>query len=1265
MQFVKRGPDIPERLLQAHEDGQVVFFCGAGISYPAGLPTFTGLVDRLYEDMGIDPDPVEAKAIKGGQYDTAVGLLEAKVMGGRQTVRKALARILTPNLTARNATATHQALLTLGRSRDARTRLVTTNFDRLFEEVISTMQLSVESFRAPLLPIPKNRWDGLVYLHGLLTANPVASDLERLVVSSGDFGLAYLTERWAARFVSELLRNYTVCFVGYSINDPVLRYMMDALAADRVLGESPPEMFAFGSYSKGKKADRAREWQAKNVTPVLYPEHLYHAYLHRTLRAWSETYRDGARGKEQIVVECAIARPLASTEQDDFVGRLIWALSDPSGLPAKRFAELNPVPSLDWLEPLSEGRFGHADLDRFGVPPKATVNEELAFSLTRRPTPYDLAPLMALVAWGTEQSRWDNVMVQIARWLIRHLDDPALLLWLVKRGGSLQDGMARYIETRLEELVQLETNDPDKLERIRANAPKAIPRPGMRTLWHLLLSGRVGTSGNDLDLYRWRKRLKQDGFTTTLRLELREKLTPRVSFSEPFPWPDEGREEVDESRHMARFVRADIVLSTNHVRPILQELASDELWTEALPELLPDFTGLLRDALDLWRELGYADDKNDQSYACQPSISEHPQNTGFRDWTVLIELVRDAWLAMCALSPEGARAAAQTWWKIPYPTFRRLAFFAAVQDDVIPRRQALDWLLADESWWLWSPETLREAMRLLVGLAPRLEEAELAQLERAILTGPPRVMYRADIEPASWVWIQERDIWLRLGKVAGAGARLSVDGIERLEALSGQYPDWQLSENERDEFSTWIGYGSELREYVTTPREPRELIEWLIANADTDVWQQDDWSERCREEFDATASALSELTLRGIWPRRRWREALNTWSEEELRCRSWDRMASVLARAPSDGLRVLNHGIAWWLQAVAKTCEIEEETFLSLCDGVLGLNYEDEQHDDGADVVGRAINHPVGLVTEALLRWWYRKPLKDDQRLGDNLSSRFSRICDTRISKFRHGRVLLARHVIALFRVDPNWAIRNVLPLFNWQLSRAEARFAWEGFLWSPRFYRPLMEALKPAFLDTANYCAELGEHGAQYPSLLTFAALDPGGVFTRRELATATAALTQEGRENAAETLVQGLAGAGAQAADYWRNRVVPYLRSVWPRLHDVASPAIAESFARACVEAGDAFPEALEEVRNWLQPLPFPGRILRRLYELNLHERFPGPTLELLDVVVGDDVRWPPPGELLACMRTIRATEPELKDDHRFQRLAEYLRAHGQSSD
>jgi hypothetical protein len=35
--------------------------------------------------------------------------------------------------------------------------------------------------------------------------------------------------------------------------------MMDALAADRLLGESPSEAFAFGSFSKGHEKAQATE----------------------------------------------------------------------------------------------------------------------------------------------------------------------------------------------------------------------------------------------------------------------------------------------------------------------------------------------------------------------------------------------------------------------------------------------------------------------------------------------------------------------------------------------------------------------------------------------------------------------------------------------------------------------------------------------------------------------------------------------------------------------------------------------------------------------------------------------------------------------------------------------------------------------------------------------------------------------------------------------------------------------------------------------
>ena len=62
MQFFKDGPDIPERLLQAHEDGHVVFFCGAGISRPTGLPEFEGLVKQLYDRLAPVPDAAQEAA---------------------------------------------------------------------------------------------------------------------------------------------------------------------------------------------------------------------------------------------------------------------------------------------------------------------------------------------------------------------------------------------------------------------------------------------------------------------------------------------------------------------------------------------------------------------------------------------------------------------------------------------------------------------------------------------------------------------------------------------------------------------------------------------------------------------------------------------------------------------------------------------------------------------------------------------------------------------------------------------------------------------------------------------------------------------------------------------------------------------------------------------------------------------------------------------------------------------------------------------------
>jgi len=309
MQFIANGPDIPDALLQAHEEGRVVFFCGAGIAYPAGLPGFKGLVDDIYRLSGTTFSDIEREAFKREQFDATLDLLERRLPGQRLAARRALAQALKPKLRRKGATDTHAALLRLARSRDGSLRLVTTNFDRVYHAAAKRTGQSFQPYAAPMLPVPKNsRWNGLVFLHGLLPEKPDDTALNRLVVTSGDFGLAYLTERWAARFVSELFRNYVVCFVGYSINDPVLRYMMDALAADRMLGEATPQAWAFADCESGQEQRKTIEWEAKGVTPILYEVSSgSHSALHQTLHAWAETYRDGVQGKEAIVTKHAMA----------------------------------------------------------------------------------------------------------------------------------------------------------------------------------------------------------------------------------------------------------------------------------------------------------------------------------------------------------------------------------------------------------------------------------------------------------------------------------------------------------------------------------------------------------------------------------------------------------------------------------------------------------------------------------------------------------------------------------------------------------------------------------------------------------------------------------------------------------------------------------------------------------------------------------------------------------------------------------------------
>ena len=575
MQFIADGPDIPDSLLQAHEDGRVVFFCGAGVSYPAGLPGFGGLVSKIYELLGAQPDRIEQDALDKSAFDTAIELLERRHPGHREEVRRALTNALTPNLRQKKARATHKALLQLAQSRTGQVRLVTTNFDRLFESSKKLASVETPSYAAPLLPIPKpSRWDGIVYLHGLLSAHVDSQSLNRLVISSGDFGLAYLTERWAARFVSDLFRNFVVCFVGYSINDPVLRYMRDALAADRLLGEETPQAYAFGSDDNDPEKAKS-EWISKGVQPILYSvreKGERHAALHETLIQWAEVYRSGSLGKEAIVAQYAPNAPSQSTSSDDYVGRVLWALSDSSGLPAKRFAELDPAPPIEWLDVLDERRFSSGDLGRFSLS-AADFDSELTFSLLRRPCSGKAGQWVSIVNRGAAAATLDAPMEQLARWLLRHVNNPKLVLWVARSGGRLHPDFRWKMRQHLDGRTAEHDRSKSRAVPLETKASDHVSAP-MRKLWELALANRLESVTDSSTLFDLQARIKKDGITPILRAQFRDAVRPIVRLSEPFElFADESNREKRQAKpkKLSDLVRWEVALSALHVHSTLGE----------------------------------------------------------------------------------------------------------------------------------------------------------------------------------------------------------------------------------------------------------------------------------------------------------------------------------------------------------------------------------------------------------------------------------------------------------------------------------------------------------------------------------------------------------------------------------------------------------------------------------------------------------------------------------------------------------------------
>jgi hypothetical protein len=1224
MKLVKDGPDIPNEVIQDLEDGKLIFFCGAGISFPAGLPGFEGLVKQVYERLNEDMEPQEKKAFDAKSFDRVLGLLEARLHRPSE-VRQAVKEILDikPS-TAKRQLRTHEALLTLSKQHDGAYRIVTTNFDRGFL-LMDRKDLHIDF--APKLPVPKkHRWNSLVHVHGLLSDEDPEG--RHLVLTSADFGAAYLTERWASRFVSELFRRFTVLFVGYSVDDPVIRYMMDAIAADRQQGdEQAQKAYVLAPSSVRRLILETQEWQAKGIQPIIYNKKSNHVLLHRTLKAWAALHRDGLLGKEGIIHRYAPIPPVPP--YDETVHQVIWALSEPSGHIAHMFASLDKEPPIEWLEVLDEN--GLLSQPNLGVDPYNRIPIADHGYLTSCPAP--LNPITRA----------------LSLWLARHINKTKLLRWVIKKGGCLHPEFRDFVRDRL----------------IKTKLPKPL-----NLIWQLLSSeGHACVSRSPANWFDLMKTINLGTWNPVVKQQVVRLFRPLAQFHQPLRTELGIEEEIKlEDKILVRdFVDFNIRLCAgDSIKSIVKYIRGLPNSQEVLAEISDGLTGCLIETWDLLAAFEKADGKHDYSYVHQPSITEHKQNRGYQDWTQTVQLLRDAWRATLKSDAKAARALIERWMSIKYPLFRRLSMFGMAESDLFSTQESLAYLLEEGGWWLWSVETQREAFRLLNSIAARLDPDSCRLLSDALLQGPPPHMFREGLTTAEVKRLVDHNTWLLLAKLEQFGWTFPAEAKVRLSLLREEY-DWQLRDGDRDEFPTWMesGWGFRTRytleQLYSMPRN--ELANLLVETKEDREGLLDLWRELARKYSSRAITILLLLVARNQWIEDIWHSALNGFAGEKIYIRSWRYLAPVLREAPDSFYTEAVHPLSWWLRDATKPLSTDREAnYWPIWDRLIEKAVAIEPGDI-KDPVEKAINTAAGILTESLFdRIWVRKPKVGDGLITE-LADRLIKIARGEGGSYVLCRVILASRLNVLFAIDPEWTQENLIPYFDWEKS-TEAPSLWEGYLWTPTISPDLLHAIKKNLLKAVINKNQLGQHDSQICRLFAIVCLEFPETFSSGEIKNVLRAIGSKGRAAVADAIKDRLSEAEKDSGSFWQNRVEPWLKSVWPKDRTAIDSETSKSLALAAIAAGSSFERAVitvEKLLTRVDDFSFVVHMIEstRVDETPISQKYPGATLRLLDAIVSEEGKWPDE-DLRKILDQLAKAEPSLVDHSAYRRLNEYLRMH-----